>query len=140
MSAKSKLQFLTWLKNRHPEVYESAILKADSSTLGEAQDTSNQNDTPWWQKAVTGVIAAGSTYLNLKAQRDALKMNLQRAEQGLPPVDTSEITQAPTVRTQVDLPPEIITKVTESAGQNVNKMLMVGGGIALLAILVMSKK
>lgn len=132
---RARLQFLTWLRKTSPAMYSDVVSKANQSTLGATEE--NGGGTSWWQKLATGVMAVGTTYLSLKNQRDALKMNLQRVESGLPPVDTSNLTQPPVIKTQIDLPPEIITRVTESAGQNVNKMLLVGGGIALIALMMM---
>ena len=133
-TTRARLQFLTWLKKTSPGLYAEAVARANQSRLGEDSKAPTES---WWQKMVTGVAAVGTTYLSLKNQRDAMKINIQRAQAGQPPIDMAD--SAPVVRTQIELPPDIITKVTQSAGDNINKML-VFGGLGLAAVLLLTKK
>ena len=58
----------------------------------------------WWEKALDAAATFGTAYLQFEAQKDVLKVQQKRAEQGLPPIRTDAI--APTIRHQVDIPPE----------------------------------
>ena len=96
-------------------------------------------DTSWWQKLTSGALALGTTYLALKNQRDAMKMNLARAEQGLPPLDVAAT--APVIRTQVEIDPALAAKIGGSIGSGLNTtMLMVGAGVLLLVLFMGRKK
>lgn len=132
---KARLQFLTWVKNRFPALYNEAISQAEILEGRMQLNGLGEDDQPtFWQKVTGGLTSLGTTYLTLKNQRDAMKLNLARAEQGLPPVDAG-IT-APVIRTEIDLPPDVVAKLTSEAGMNVNKILMFGGA-ALIAFMLM---
>jgi hypothetical protein len=131
----ARLQFMTWLKKTNPGLYREVVKRADASTLGAAEN--GEGETSWWQKAVAGLATVGTTYLTLKNQRDAMKINLQRAQQELPPIDMGD--SAPVVRTQIDLPPDVITKITTSADTNINKMLLFGAAAVAAIMLFMNR-
>lgn len=131
--AQAQAQFLTWVRKRFPELYFAAVDVADEnglSGLGAEGDS-------WWQRASGALLGLGTTYLALKNQRDAMRLNLARAEQGLPPVDVSAT--APVIRTEIDLPPDVINKLTTGAGTQVNKILLFGG-VALLAVMLLMQR
>ena len=136
---RARMQFLTWLQDKHPQLYNAVMEKMERaerqqqlSGLGQTE-----NGESWWQKLSGGLLAVGSTYLSLKNQRDAMKLNLARAEQGLPPVDPG-IT-APVIRTEIDLPPDVVEKITGTAGTQVNKMLLFGAAAIVGIMLFMQR-
>jgi len=126
--AQARLQFADWLKTNHPAIFARAIRVAEKSTatlegLGEEPTKS------FWEKFSDAAVGIGTTYLSLKNQRDAMKLNLERAQQGLPPIDAA--TSAPVVKTQVDLSPELTTRLVSTAGEGINKvLLLVAAGVA----------
>jgi len=132
---RARLQFATWLKKTNPGLYQAAVERANASTFGAAEET--EGESSWWQKLVGGIAAAGTTYLTLKNQRDAMKINLERAQTGLPPIDAG--TSAPVIKTQIDLPPDVVNKITQSAGTNINKMLMFGAAAIGAVMLFMNR-
>jgi len=123
MNAKAQAQFLTWVKRNFPDAYYAALNRADNSSLAGLGEEEAPTQT-FWQKMTAGLTAVGTTYLSLKNQRDAMKLNLARAEQGLPPIDAG--VTAPVIRTQIDLPPDVLDKLTAGAGQQFNKVLLIG--------------
>jgi hypothetical protein len=131
---RARLQFTTWLRKTNPGLYQAAVAKANASTLGAAE---TEGETSWWQKLAGGIAAAGTTYLTLKNQRDAMKINLQRAQDGLAPIDVGD--SAPVIRTQIDLPDDVMYKITQSAGSNVNKLLLFGAA-AIAAVMLFMKR
>jgi hypothetical protein len=145
----ARAQFLTWLKQRHPDVFRHALNVAETakahfaaqsgnpaalSGLGytmSADGTAVAEPKSWWSSLAEGITQAGTAYLAYKGQKAAIDLNLQRAQQGLPPIDATRYT-APTVRTQVDVSPEIMARLREGG---MNTALLIGGGI-LAAILL----
>ena len=88
----------------------------------------------FWERLQSGLTTLGTTYLTYKVQKDSMDLNMERAEQGLPPVDTSFA--APVVRTQIDISPEIAARLQETGGEAMRKMMMFGG-LALGAVVLM---
>ena len=130
---EARIAFVDWLQKNHPALATAAIDYADTpGASGLGQETS------WWQKLASGAAALGTTYLALKNQRDAMKLNLARAEQGLPPVDIAST--APVVRTQVEVSPEIARKIGGSIGGGINTGMLAIAGIGLIALLFLMKK
>ena len=138
---RAQLQFLTWVRNRYPELYAAAIAKAEGNKNAQLGLVAPETEVPtesFWSKVGGALTGLGTTYLTLKNQRDAMKLNLARAEQGLPPVDAG--VTAPVVRTEIDLPPDVVSKMTQSAGMQVNKMLLFGGAAIIAIMLFMNRK
>jgi hypothetical protein len=147
----ARAQFLTWLKETHPTVFRAALEHAETAKAHFAAQTGNPGalsglgwtmgadgtavaePKSWWSSLAEGITQAGTAYLAYKGQKANIELNLQRAQQGLPPVDYSRYT-APTVRTQVDVSPEILARLREGG---MNTMLLIGGVLA--AVLVLPK-
>ena len=133
---QARLQFMAWVKDNYPELY----LRAQNTARKEGSEPSAQLaglGEGFWEKFSSTVTGLGTTYLTLKNQRDAMKLNMQRAEQGLPPVDAG--VTAPVIRTQIDLPPDVINRISSEAGMNVNKILIFGAA-AIAALFFFKKK
>lgn len=147
--ALARAQFLTWLKQTNPVVFREGLKVAERakahfvaqtgnpaalsgvglSSLGDG--TTVAESKSWWQSLAEGITQAGTAYLAYKGQKASIDMNLQRAQQGLPPIDYSRY-NAPTVRTQVDVSPEILARLREGG---TNTLLLVGGIAAAALIL-----
>jgi hypothetical protein len=133
MSAQSRLDFAQWLKNTHPDIFNRAIkIASQNETLG-ALGAENG----FWSKFTTAAMGLGTTYLALKNQRDAMKINLERAQQGQPPIDIA--TTAPVIRTQIDMSPELTNKLVSTAGAGINRTLMLAGAALLAAFFIFKK-
>lgn len=135
MSAQSRIDFAQWLKNTHPDIFRRAVTVAENSTatlegLGEEPKES------FWSKFTKAAAGLGTTYLALKNQRDVMKINLERAQQGQPPIDAA--TSAPVVRTQVDMSPELTNRLVSTAGAGINRTLLLAGA-AILAFMLFRK-
>jgi len=128
--ANARVQFADWLKSEHPQIFAAAIKKAGEGELG---DTHTQS---FWQKFTTAATGLGTTYLALRNQREAMKINLERAKAGQPPIDIA--TSAPVVRTQVDISPELTSRLISTAGEGLNRT-MIYAGLGVLAFLAFRK-
>lgn len=144
MSAKSAIEFANWLKKAHPRLYNQAAAIADEKAnaasnvpavaiergrIPGANDNAlsglaAEDNGGWFSTFIGAAATLGGTYLNLKNQRDQLKINLQRAQIGLAPID---VVGTPILTARVELPPDTIDKITQSAGMNINKILIFGG-------------
>jgi hypothetical protein len=129
MSAQSRVQLADWLKTNHPALFQRAIRVAENATnngLGQMGPSAPAPEPTksFWEKFTEAAAGLGTTYLTLKNQRDAMKINLDRAQQGLPPIDAG--TSAPVITTQVALSPELTNRLVSTAGEGLNKMLLFG--------------
>ncbi|RPH75972.1 hypothetical protein EHM76_00390 [bacterium] len=137
----ARAQFLTWLKSVNHDLFKAALKHAETEKANFAAQTGNpaalsglgENGEPktWWQSLAEGLTTAGTAYLAYKGQKANIDLNLQRAQQGLPPIDYSRYT-APTVRTQVDVSPEILARLREGG---TNTLLLIGGVAAAFLLL-----
>lgn len=135
--ATARLQFADWLKTNHPEIFQRAVAIAENTTAT-LEGLGEENGGGFWSKFTTAALGLGTTYLALKNQRDAMKINLERAKAGQPPIDMA--TSAPVVRTQVDLSPELTSRLISTAGEGINKTLLLAGAGVVALLLFMRKK
>ena len=138
--AQARIQFVDWLQNAHPALAAAAIEAAEnSSSTGNAiNGLGETTGGSFWEKLTSGAMMLGGTYLTLKAQRDAMKLNLARAEQGLPPIDPA--LAAPVIRTQVDIDPALAQKLMSNVGSGLNRGLLMMGALILGVVLFMGRK
>lgn len=150
--ARAKKKFLKWLNRNHPDVLKRALDRAGLSksqvglsglgqdsimpmpsggTTDTTSTTTTDDDAPWYEKAFNMVGAAAETYLGYEQQKELIKINQQRAEQGLPPLD-----QPPSIVVQGEAGPETRRAVQEgimgAAGQYVPLVL---GGLVLFVLM-----
>jgi hypothetical protein len=55
-----------------------------------APNATVNKDVPWYQQILQALPALGTTYLSIKQQGELNKLNLQRANQGLPAIETQD--------------------------------------------------
>lgn len=95
---QARQQFLYWLRGAHPQLYGAAMnyaLQNRGMTLGDTSSELSNGATvaasnSIWDKVVEGVSKVGTAYLTYKQQQDLLKVQLERAKNGLSPIDTAE--------------------------------------------------
>lgn len=95
--AEARLRFQTWLRRRFPLVADKASGFGPGAVMQLGDDAAPQST---WEKLLNlapQAVAAASQY-------KIIKLNLARAEKGLPPIDTA--IAAPTVKVQTQLDPE----------------------------------
>lgn len=110
--AQAAFAFTNWLQARFPDVYGHVanraprMLDADKSVatgaLGRKAQLSGLGDfapVSDWGKTFTDAVTA---VVQGKAQSDLIKMNISRAEQGLPPIDPGNVTPGVNVGLSAD--------------------------------------
>lgn len=88
---QSRLLFLQMLQREHPELYADAMRAATTSNL------SGSGLGSLWDSLTNAVNQLATTYVEGKAAVEQIKINAQRASQGLAPLTGSaQQTYAPT--------------------------------------------
>lgn len=125
---ESRRAFLEMLRVRRPEIYQRVIERASRaqgrglSGLGETAVTVDNQS--WWDKLIAGIQQLAPTYAQYQLSKDLYDLNMQRAKQGLPPVDASAVSP----QMNVGLSPE-------------TRLLVLGmGGVALIAVLALARR
>lgn len=137
---RAQLAFVTWLKQTHPAVYADAVgmsAERDGTVSGLFDSLVSGISKIDFGKLADGAMKAGTGLLALKSQKNILKLNLDRAKQGLPPLDAAEYGQAPVIRTQIELEPEIAGGLAAGFREMQLPLLLGLGG--LLAFLVLRR-
>ena len=127
---RATMRFLSWLRKFSPEMHASVMerlggreapangplnrlsnswdlagLGAESPLIvGTTTTTSTTTDKPWYMEALDFAKQAVPAYLAYDAQKDLMDLNMERAKQGLDPIDPGLV--APQVTMQHQLPPE----------------------------------
>lgn len=133
-TAKARAAFITWLRDTNPEGYRFAMQQANANAS--LADTSASTGFDW-QKFIEAATAATTAVFQTKAQKDMLKVNIERAKAGLPPMDTSFA--APVIRTQFDVSPEVAAQLQQSAQAGMMNIALIGG-IGLVAFMLLRKR
>jgi hypothetical protein len=90
-------QFLSWLQVNKPDVYGlMKIMRKDLITTGPLSglgDSTDPNSVTDWAAGVTNFLTqVAPAVLQFKSQQSLINANLERAKQGLPPLDASSVT------------------------------------------------
>lgn len=98
-AAKGFPGFVAWLADTHPKLY-SYVAASDPSTVAMLEqrhvsgsvlgDVAETPAKPAIQQLIDTVVNAGAAILPLVQQQKILKLQLQRAKAGLPPLDVGE--------------------------------------------------
>lgn len=88
--------------------------------FGELQVNATTQPTAWYQSVAQTIAQAATQYLTLEQQRELLKIQNERARQGLPPLDVSQYT------------PGVSVGVESGTQKTLLLALGIAGGIFLL--------
>ncbi len=125
MLTKTQQQFVKWMRVNEPRLYRAAASAAGSATgntsVLSAADTGQPAGGSWWDSFIGAAKQLVPVAIQARSQKRILDVQLRRAEQGLPPLQTSQI--APTVNVQAGVTPDL-KKILIPA-------LAIGGGLLL---------
>lgn len=125
--AKAFSMLYTWLKANYPK----AVIDAESVKLGDVVATGQNSqsisnvDKPWYEKVADTVLNILPSYAAYKGQQSLIKLNIERAKQGLPPVDTASVS------------PQVNVGISADSKRIVYFAL---GGAALIALVALTRK
>ena len=92
--------FMAWVRREHPILFRAAEKQASKAGLGQVEAKTAGTGLTIWQRLVNTVTDIAPQYLQYQAQKDLLEVQLQRASQGLPPLDPTSY--APAVQVSID--------------------------------------
>lgn len=133
-------KFVAWLQEFSPGIAIAAAKHADAATqaagLGQVTTTvSEPAATGWFDSFMTKAGELGSQFLAYRTQKQILDIQIERAEAGLPPLETSQL--APTIK--VETTPEATRQITSAIGTGLKTLatplLIAAAGIGLLLFL-----
>lgn len=146
---RAALQFMAWLQNFHPDMAQAVAENVGEAPpagalnqLGESWDmlgqidpfggvgvatstktttTTGSDNGAWYSEVLEFAKQAIPAYLAYDAQKDIMDMNIERAKQGLPPIDPGMT--APQVKVIHQLPPEVQTSINDFKMGGMNILL-----------------
>lgn len=134
----SKKEFARWVKQNDPFLYQVAVERYKMET-GES-GLAGIGD--FFNSVINTVKEVAPSIVNLQSQKKILDIQLKRAEQNLPPLDTTQY--SPVVRIAPEITPETQRAAQEIATQTMTggikqlmPVLLIGGG--LLAFMILKK-
>ncbi len=111
---KAAQDLLNWMEQQYPGSKQKVVaLIGPPSGMG-ATDTAGNAD-PWYSKVIDAAGQVATTYFQSKIQKETTDLQIERARQGLPPLDLRQYGAAP-ITTQVDFKMSSQTKLLIWAG------------------------
>lgn len=139
--AQARKMFLQWLQRNDPFLYKTARRVA----VMRKQNLSGMGEFKWgefFQSATDTIKNALPTYLQTKQQKEIMDIQMERARQGLPPLETTQYTSPITISPQISPDTEAaMNRIALNTVQGgLGKLLpwIIGGG--LLFTIFLSKK
>ncbi len=131
----AQAQFLTWMQNKHPDLYAAAINAASNGRLSGMGIAEGEPAPTSFSSIIDKITTLGGSYLTYTMQKKIINMNIERAKIGLPPIDIAAAGAAPVIQTEVNISPAMIASLKESLGggmQQIGLLIAVGLGAFLL--------
>jgi len=137
----AQLSFLHWLRSYNPTLYAQAVDSANRSVARGSRGMLSGLGS-WWSSLTSAVSSIGSAVagaagtvapalLQYQTQKKVLGVQLARAQQGLQPLDMSQLSM-PAYQLQVSPSAQTLSTLGTSISSGTNKVLLYGG-LALLA-------
>lgn len=144
MNTAAKKQFIKWVKDNDPFLFEIAKKRYQ---IEQGQNLNGLMDT------VTGIFNSvadtvknvAPSIIQFKSQKKILDLQLERAKQGLPPIDAAAYT--PTVKVAAEITPEneaaakrIAVETAKTAAQGMQKYMLMGIAGVLVYVLARGRR
>ena len=138
----AQMQFLGWLRGFNPTAYRDAIASANRSTARSSRSMLSGLGS-WWGSLTGALSSIGSNVasaaktvvpglLQYEGQRKIMDLQIARANQGLTPLNTSQLT-LPAFQVQVAPSPKITASLTHAVEAGTSKTwLYVAGAVVLV--------
>ena len=140
MSKQSKQEFINWMRQNQPFIFEIALERAN--LLDQGLGNISENVTGFFNNLVDTVKNVAPQYINFRQQKKLLDIQINRAKNNLPPLDADKFTPA------IKIAPVITQETAEQAKEiarksisdNSNKLLLLGGGVLALVFLMRRRR
>ncbi len=147
--ARNEQRFVQMIKRTHPRLYAIAKARigeppAGMGGLGQkivsGEPTVTATTSTWFSRLTDTLTTLAPTYLQYQSQKELLEIQLQRAQQGLPPLETTQY--APAV--QIGLDPaqtrEAIAAAGGQAADFLRQPMVLAAGAGLLLLVMMRRR
>lgn len=137
LQERNRARMAAWFKENMPTIYKAAVARLKDSDRGviaaRSLGQTTEESPGFFDKLLGTIQTLAPELIKARAQKELLDVQLDRARQGLPPLDTTQY--APAV--QVSMDPETIYRTASAASP-----MLWGVPLALLAgfLLLGSKK
>lgn len=137
MSKESQQEFINWVRQNQPFIFE--IAKERANLLDQGLGNISDNVTGFFNNLVDTVKNVAPQYINFRQQKKLLDIQINRAKNNLPPLDADKFT--PAIKIAPVITPETAEQAKEIARKsiaesfNANKLMLFGGGALLLFML-----
>ena len=123
MNTNAQKQFAVWLKRNDPFLYRVAekryaLLKKRGGQLNGIGDLFNKD---FFSTIADTVKTVAPSIFQIQSQKKILDVQLERAKQGLPPLQTADF--APTVKVAAEITPEMEAAAGRIATQSVREAM-----------------
>jgi len=137
MSVQAQESFINWVKVNDPMLYE--IAKARFQLKNEGLS----GIADFFKELVTTVKEVAPSIVNMQAQKKILDVQVNRAKQGLPPLETAQYTPAIRVEPVINADTqraaqEIAVKTVQQGIGELKVPLLLGAG--LIAFMLLKKR
>lgn len=96
---KAAQDLLNWMEQQFPGSKQKIVALVGVPGLGQVEV--GTGEAPWYSKVIDAAGQVATTYFQSKVQKETTDLQIERARQGLPPLDLSLYGAAP-VTTQID--------------------------------------
>lgn len=144
---KARVAFARWLKVRDPFMYRLAVkrhqikrgmMHRNNSGLSGydsgdflSEVVPEKEDQPWWKSLTSTIEQVAPAIATASLQRKLLKVQMARAEKGLPPLEASQY--APAIKISPEITPESEAALTRMAKSTLSDSLKKAAVIAIPA-------
>lgn len=126
---QSKKLYVIWVKKNFPKLYRAALVSNAGNGMGGGWD--------WLDNITESITSLAPKYIQYKQQKKVMKMQMDRAKQGLPPANVADY--APVIKTQIDLAPETRKELIDAGSTSLKEMVLpislaVGAGVLFYSL------
>lgn len=140
---RAKAAAIAWLKRNDPFLYQAAVgLHAKKSKGGLGLMPTNpkvvEQQEGFWSSIIDTVKNVAPTLIAAKQSRDIMKMQMQRASKGLPPMEAKDY--QPSIRIDAGMSPELQAQAQQIGAKAFDSIKPVLLGVAALLAFTLYKK
>jgi len=143
--ARNQQRFVQMIKRTHPRLYAIAKARigeppAGMGGLGQEKTVATADSGTWFSRLTDTLSTLAPSYLQYKSQKELLEIQLERAQQGLPPLETTQY--APAVQIGLD-PAQTRAAISEAgaaAGDFLRQPMVLAAGAGLVLLVMMRRR